>query len=205
MTRNEELYKAISSGNRKAAANIVQAEIDAGHDVAALLDSTMIPAMRDVGDRFSRHEIYAPDMLIAARAMEAGLALIEPLLVASGHEARARIAVGTVQGDLHDIGKNLVVMMLKGAGFDVVDLGVDCAVEKYEDAVIDGSSIICLSALLTTTMPYMKEIVSHFADRDDVKVVIGGAPVTREYADEIGADGFGEDANDAVRAVESCL
>jgi 5-methyltetrahydrofolate--homocysteine methyltransferase len=205
MSRNEQLYEAICRGDRKTVETLVQAEIDGSGDVVALLNETMIPAMRVVGDRFSRNEIFVPEMLIAAAAMQVGLTLIEPLLVESGHEPRARVAVGTVKGDLHDIGKNLVVMMLKGAGFEVDDLGVDCSVEKYQQAVDGGSTIVCLSALLTTTMPYMKEVVSHFADRSDVKIVIGGAPVTTDYANQIGAHGYGQDANDAVRAVELCL
>ena len=205
MARNDALYEAICKGNRKAVEEITQGIIDDKGDVVSLLDETMIPAMREVGDRFSRDEIYVPEMLIAARAMQTGLELIEPMLVDSGHQPRARIAVGTVKGDLHDIGKNLVVMMLKGAGFEVDDLGVDCSVEKYDEAVANGSKIICLSALLTTTMPYMKAIVEHFAGRDDVKVVVGGAPITVDYANEIGAHAYGADANDAVAAVESCL
>ncbi len=205
MSKNEQLYEAICKGNVKSVEEQVRAEIEAGADVVELLHETMIPAMRDVGDLFSRNEIFVPEMLIAARAMQSGLKLIEPLLVASGHEPRGRVAVGTVKGDLHDIGKNLVVMMLKGAGFEVEDLGVDCSVDKYEKAVENGSRVICLSALLTTTMPYMKEVVSHFSQRDDVKIVIGGAPVTDDYAKQIGAHGYGKDANDAVRAVELCL
>jgi 5-methyltetrahydrofolate--homocysteine methyltransferase len=203
--RNEELYEAICKGDRKAVEDLVRALIDADVDVVGVLDGTMIPAMRNVGELFSKNEIFVPEMLIAARAMQAGLKLIEPRLVESGHQPRARVAVGTVKGDLHDIGKNLVVMMLKGAGFEVDDLGVDCSVEMYEEAVDSGSQVICLSALLTTTMPYMKEVVSHFAKRDDVSIVIGGAPVTDDYARQIGAHGYGQDANDAVRAVESCL
>ena len=137
--------------------------------------------------------------------MQAGLDLIEPLLADTGHKPRARVAIGTVKGDLHDIGKNLVAMMLKGAGFEVDDVGVDCSVEKYEEAVERGSNILCLSALLTTTMPYMKTVADHFKGRDDVKIIIGGAPVTEEYANEIGAAGYGTDANDAVNAVEKVL
>ena len=205
MSRNEDIHEAICKGNFKVVEEKVQAVIESDGDIVELLNGTMIPAMRHVGDLFSRHEIYVPEMLIAARAMQAGLKLIEPLLVDSGHQPRARVAVGTVKGDLHDIGKNLVVMMLKGAGFEVDDLGVDCTVDKYEEAVDNGSRIICLSALLTTTMPYMKEVVSHFAGREDVKIVIGGAPVTDDYAKQIGAHGYGRDANDAVRAVEICL
>lgn len=205
MPKNEALHEAICKGDVKSVQAAVQAEIDGNGDVVALLNETMIPAMREVGDRFSRNEIFVPEMLIAARAMQAGLTLIEPLLSESGHEPRARVAIGVVKGDLHDIGKNLVVMMLKGAGFQVDDLGVNCTVDKYAEAVDNGSKVVCLSALLTTTMPYMKEVIAHFADRDDVKIVVGGAPVTEDYAKEIGAHAYGEDANDAVRAVELCL
>ncbi len=201
----QELFDGICKGNRKLVAERVQQEVDAGGDPIALLNDTMIPAMRDIGDKFSRNEVYVPEMLIAARAMQAGLDIIEPLLAQVGHKARAKIAIGTVKGDLHDIGKNLVAMMLKGAGFEVQDLGVDCTVEKYEEAVTGGANVICLSALLTTTMSYMKDVVAHFKGRDDVKIIIGGAPITQEYATEIGADAYGSDANDAVRAVESCL
>lgn len=205
MAKNEELFEAITKGNRKGVQAIVQACIDAGADVSEIVDDTMIPCMREVGEKFSRNEIYVPEMLIAARAMQAGLGLIEPLLAAAGHEPLGTVAVGTVKGDLHDIGKNLVVMMLKGAGYEVMDLGVDCAIDKYEQAVNDGASVLCLSALLTTTMPYMKEVADHFAGRDDIKIVVGGAPVTDEYAKSIGAQAFGSDANDAVKAVESCF
>lgn len=205
MPRIDEIYEGICKGNRKLVGEKVQAYADDGGDVVELLNETMIPAMRDIGDKFSRNEVYVPEMLIAARAMQAGLNIIEPLLAAKGHKARARVAIGTVKGDLHDIGKNLVAMMLKGAGYEVDDLGVDCPVEKYEEAVQNGAQVLCLSALLTTTMPYMKEVVDHFKDRDDVKILIGGAPVTKEYANEIGAQGYGSDANDAVHALEKLL
>jgi len=205
MAKIDEIYEAVCKGNRKVVAEKVQAHVDGGGDVVALLNETMIPAMRDIGDKFSRNEVYVPEMLIAARAMQAGLNIIEPLLAAKGHKARARVAVGTVKGDLHDIGKNLVAMMLKGAGYEVDDLGVDCSVEKYEEAVKNGADVICLSALLTTTMPYMKQIVEHFKGRHEVKILIGGAPVTKEYANEIGAHGYGADANDAVTALEKIL
>lgn len=205
MARIDEIYEGICKGNRKLVAEKVQAFVDANGDVVELLNETMIPAMRDIGEKFSRNEVYVPEMLIAARAMQAGLNLIEPLLAAGGHKARARVAIGTVKGDLHDIGKNLVAMMLKGAGFEVDDLGVDCPVEKFEEAVKNGADVLCLSALLTTTMPYMKTIVDHFKGRDTLKIIIGGAPVTQEYANEIGADGYGSDANDAVVALEKVL
>ena len=205
MARDEALFEAITKGNRKLVVELVQGRIDANGDVVELMNDSMIPAMRDIGERFSRNEVYVPEMLIAARAMQAGLDLVEPLLTASGHEPRGRVCVGTVKGDLHDIGKNLVAMMLKGAGYHVMDLGVDCSVEKFEEAVGNGAQVVCLSALLTTTMPYMKDVAEHFAGREGVQVVVGGAPVTQEYADEIGAQGYGSDANDAVNAVDRCL
>lgn len=136
--------------------------------------------------------------------MQAGLALIEPLIAASGREPLAKIAIGTVKGDLHDIGKNLVAIMLKGAGYEVIDLGVNCDVAKYEEGVAKGATIVACSSLLTTTMPYMREVVEHFRGRG-VKVIIGGAPVTADFAAEIGADGFSEDANGAVRLVDSLV
>ncbi len=142
-------------------------------------------------------------MLIAARAMQAGLAIVEPLLADANHEPKGKVAVGTVKGDLHDIGKNLVVIMLKGAGYEVDDLGVNCDVEKFKTAVANGAEAVLLSALLTTTMPYMKEVVDGIASA--AKIVIGGAPVTDDYAKEIGADGYGTDANEAVKVLEQIL
>ena len=205
MARNQQLFEAICKGNRKLVQEIVQQAVSAGEDVVGLLNDTMIPAMRDIGEKFSRNEVYVPEMLIAARAMQAGLAIIEPLLVQRGHKPIGKVAVGTVKGDLHDIGKNLVAMMLKGAGYEVKDLGVDCDVNKFDQAVKDGAQAVLCSALLTTTMPYMKTVVDHFSGRQDVRVIIGGAPVTQEYANEIGAHGYGADANQAVRVVEKCL
>jgi 5-methyltetrahydrofolate--homocysteine methyltransferase len=206
MARNEELFNAIMKGKRKDVAALVQAEIDGGANVGSILMESMIPAMREIGARFSRNEVYVPEMLIAARAMQAGLDLVDPLLSKSGHEPLGKVAIGTVKGDLHDIGKNLVAMMVKGAGYEVIDLGVDCDVAKYEEAVNKGVQVLLLSALLTTTMPYMKEVVAHFkAKGSKVKILIGGAPITQEYAAEIGADGYASDANQAVAAVEKAL
>lgn len=206
MARNEGLFNAIMKGKRKDVAVLVQTEITAGANVGTILMDSMIPAMREIGARFSRNEVYVPEMLVAARAMQAGLDIINPLLSQSGHEPLGRVAIGTVKGDLHDIGKNLVAMMVKGAGYEVVDLGVDCDVVKYEEAVNNGAQVLMLSALLTTTMPYMKEVISHFkAKGSPVKILIGGAPVTQEYADEIGADGYSSDANQAVASVEKAL
>ncbi len=205
MSNTDPLFQAICKGDRNTVKDLVQKTVAEGGDIVALLNGSMIPAMREVGDRFSRNEAYVPEMLIAARAMQTGLDIIEPMLAERGHEPRGRIAIGTVKGDLHDIGKNLVGMMLKGAGYEVNDVGADCSIEKFEQAIEEGSTVVCLSALLTTTMPYMKTVVEHFRDRADVKVVLGGAPVTQDYADEVGADGYGADANEAVKVVERCL
>jgi len=205
MPRNQELFDAITRGDRKTVESVVTKALEENVNAAELLNESMIPAMRDIGDRFSRNEVYVPEMLIAARAMQTGLNLIEPALTDAGHEPLGRVCIGTVKGDLHDIGKNLVAMMMKGAGFAVDDLGVDCDIDKFEASVANGTKLICLSALLTTTMPYMKNVVEHFKDNPNVKVIIGGAPVTDEFAQEIGADGYGSDANDAVKVAERCL
>ena len=204
MTDFEALRAAVIKGKRNDVAAIVQAAIDGGEDINLILDRGMIPAMREIGDKFSRNEAYVPELLIAARAMQAGLALLEPLIAASGRKSMGKVAIGTVKGDMHDIGKNLVAIMLKGAGYDVIDLGVNCDITKYEEGVKQGATIIGCSSLLTTTMPYMKEVVAYFKDKG-VKVVIGGAPVTQAYADEIGADGYSEDANGAVKLIDSLL
>lgn len=204
MAKNEELYEAVLKGKRKIVTAQVQADIDAGCNVEEILMGSMVPAMAEIGDRFSRNEAYVPEMLIAARAMQAGLDLLDPLLQQAGHEPIGKVAIGTVKGDLHDIGKNLVAMMLKGAGFEVIDLGVDCDAAKYKEAADNGAQCILLSALLTTTMPYMKEVVVALKD-SSAKVLIGGAPVTQKYADEIGADGYSDDANTAVHAVKASL
>jgi 5-methyltetrahydrofolate--homocysteine methyltransferase len=204
MTDFEALKKAVMSGKRNDVTAIVQTAIDAKEDLNHLLDRGMIPAMREIGEKFSRNEAYVPELLIAARAMQAGLALIEPLLAGGSRKSLGKIAIGTVKGDLHDIGKNLVAIMLKGAGYDVIDLGVNCDVNKYEEAVKQGSQIVACSSLLTTTMPYMKDVVDYFKGRD-VKVIIGGAPVTQAYCNEIGASGYSEDANGAVKLVDRLL
>jgi 5-methyltetrahydrofolate--homocysteine methyltransferase len=201
---NDELYDAIVFGERDQVVEIVQEEVEAGTDVGELLNATMIPALREVGDQFSRGEVFVPEMLVSAHAMQAGVDIIEPLLVSAGHKPIARVCIGSVKGDLHDIGKNLVTMMLKGSGFEVDDLGVDCRIEAFEEAVEQGAKVICLSALLSTTRGEMKPVVDHFRDRD-VKIVVGGAVITQDFADDIGADGFGLDASDAVRAVRESL
>ena len=201
---NDELYDAIVFGERDRVVELVQRAVDSGDDVGELLNVTMIPALREVGDQFSRGEVFVPEMLVSAMAMQAGVDIIEPLLVSAGHEPVAKVCIGSVKGDLHDIGKNLVVMMLKGSGFEVDDLGVDCRIETFQEAVDRGAQVVCLSALLSTTRNEMRPVVEHFRDAD-VKIIVGGAVITQDFADEIGADGYGVDASDAVRAVRESL
>jgi len=204
MTDLGKLKNAIMTGKRDEATGIITAALAAGDDPTALLEGGMISAMREIGEKFNRNEVYVPQMLIAARAMQAGLLLLEPVLAKAGHKSRGKICIGTVKGDLHDIGKNLVAIMLKGAGYDVVDLGVNCDVDKYETGVGQGATIVACSALLTTTMPYMQEVVEFFKGKN-VKVIIGGAPVTQEFADKIGAAGYSDDAYGAVKLVDALL
>jgi 5-methyltetrahydrofolate--homocysteine methyltransferase len=208
LTEDEKdlLFEAICDGDRETVVELVTAARDSGQDLGDLLKAAMIPAMAEIGDQFSAGEVFVPEMLVAARAMQGGIDIIEPILADSGHEPIARVCIGSVKGDLHDIGKNLVVMMLKGAGFKVEDLGVDVPNEEFAAAVDRGNQVICLSALLTTTKPQMFKVVNYLRDAGKkVKVVIGGAVITQNYADQIGADAFGEDAPGAVKAVKHAL
>jgi 5-methyltetrahydrofolate--homocysteine methyltransferase len=205
MKVNQDLWNAIIGGDRRTVETVVRAEMEAGVDAVELLNTTMIPALQEIGNRFSTGEVFIPEMLVGAQAMQAGMDILEPLLVASGNEPVARVCIGTVKGDLHDIGKNLVIMMLKGEGFEVEDLGVNCEIDQYAGAVERGAQVVCLSALLSTTRNQMRPVIEHFADRSDVKVVVGGAAVTPEFAAQIGADEYGVDAGDAVRAVRASL
>ena len=205
MSEDEELFDAICRGDLEAVVERVRAAVDANGDVQKILTTTMIPAMREVGERFSCNEIFVPEMLVAARAMQGGIDIIEPILADTGHQPVAKICIGSVKGDLHDIGKNLVLMMLKGAGYEVEDLGVDCHVGKFETAIANGAQAVCLSALLTTTRVELQAVVDYFKDRSEVPIIVGGAMVTQEFADQIGAHGFGRDASEAVIAVNRCL
>ena len=207
MVKNRELFDAICAGNQEASGRIVKELLDSDVEPDEILQSSMITAMREMGERFANEDVYVPELLLAARAMQAGLVILGPALAESGHESLGKVAIGTVKGDLHDIGKNLVGTMLGGAGYIVEDLGVNCDIDKFANAVNNGAKVILCSALLTTTMPYMKEVIDYFKKNNkDVKVVVGGAPVTQEYADSINADGYGVDANMAVKAVDSiCL
>jgi corrinoid protein of di/trimethylamine methyltransferase len=200
--RNEELFAAILNGDKNGADKITREALQAGTDPGDLVQQTMIPAMDEVGRRFETEEYFVPELLLAARAMKAALVHLRPLLAASGAKPICRVAIGTVKGDLHDIGKNLVAAMLEGGGFEVIDLGVDVDPQKFVDAINEGKAdLVCLSALLTVTMPSMRktiEIMQQAGVRDRVKVMVGGAPVTSEYAREIGADGYSENASTAV-------
>jgi 5-methyltetrahydrofolate--homocysteine methyltransferase len=205
MARNEGLFNAIIDGDMDTAVSAVKVALGNAQNVEELLDESMIPAMKEVGDRFSKGEAFVPEMLVSARAMQAGLALIEPVLKAGGRKPMGRLCIGTVRGDLHDIGKNLVAIMLKGAGYEVIDLGVDCDAESYAGAVRNGAEAVLMSSLLTTTMDYMKTVIERLKEFPGVKIVVGGAPLTQEFADSIGAHGFAPDAGGAVRAVNDCL
>ena len=200
-----ELYDAILTGNATKAAEATRAALDAKVNPIDLVQKQMIPAMDEVGQRFECNEYFVPELLIAARAMKIALGIIAPLLVEAGSKPAGRVVIGTVQGDLHDIGKNLVASMLEGAGFQVVDLGVDVSAEKFVEAARQqAGTIVALSALLTTTMVVMKDVVARLEQagiRDKTKVIIGGAPITQQYANEIGADGYGENASTAVAVV----
>jgi len=202
----DELFEAICDGDRETVVDLVGRERDAGGDLGQLLNDTMIPAMAEVGEQFSAGVVFVPEMLVAARAMQGGIDIIEPILAQTDHEPVGKVCIGSVKGDLHDIGKNLVVMMLKGAGFEVEDLGVDVPDEEFAAAADRGNQVICLSALLTTTKPQMMHVVNHLKEQEkDVKIVIGGAVINQSYADAIGADAFGEDAPGAVNAVKRAM
>jgi len=198
----KKMYDAILNGNFKAAREITQQALAAGVDPQALVQQQMIPAMDEVGRRYEANEYFVPELLISARAMKASLELIRPLLIAKGAEPAGRVVIGTVKGDLHDISKNLVAAMLEGAGFEVIDLGVDVTPEKFIAALNERhATLVAMSALLTTTMNSMKvtvEALKAAGVRDKVKIMIGGAPVTQKYAEEIGADGYSSNANAAV-------
>lgn len=201
------LTEAVKSGDRASAVSIATKQVAAGAEPEAIL-AAMVDAMDQIGERYKKHEIFVPEMLIAARAMKEAMEVLEPRLVESGHEPIATAVIGTVQGDLHDIGKNLVAMMWKGASFKVIDLGTNVSAEKFVEAVrMHDAQIIGLSTLLTTTMPSMqravKEIREQLADR--VKIVVGGAPITAEFARQIGADSYAPDAASAVDAIRAVL
>lgn len=205
----QEICLAVEQGKGKKVKELVNQAVDEGLSVKIILDDGLIRAMGIVGEKFRLNEIYVPEMLVAARAMAMGLAILEPLLTATGVKPVGKVVIGTVKGDLHDIGKNLVAMMMKGMGATVYDLGVDvdgsAFLQKAEEV---GADIICLSALLTTTMPSIGNVIKDFENagiRDNYYIMIGGAPVSQAYADMVGADAYTPNASEAAEAAKSYL
>jgi 5-methyltetrahydrofolate--homocysteine methyltransferase len=205
----KQLYEAILVGNFKLAKETTEKALAENADPQDLVRNYMIPAMDEVGRRYEANEYFVPELLIAARAMKTSLELIRPLLIARGASFAGRVVIGTVKGDLHDIGKNLVAAMLEGAGFEVIDLGVDVSPEKFTNAIKEKeANLVAMSALLTTTMTSMRTIldaINAAGLRSKVKVMIGGAPVTDRYASDIGADGYSSNANGAVALARKLL
>jgi 5-methyltetrahydrofolate--homocysteine methyltransferase len=204
----KEIYQNVIDGQAPEVEAGVKAALAAGVGAAEILNNALIAAMNEIGQRFEAGDLFVPEMLIAARAMQAGLKILKPSLAKADVKAAGKVAIGTVKGDLHDIGKNLVAMMLEGSGFEVMDLGVDVTPEAFVNAVKSGAQIIGMSALLTTTMASMEGTIQALKTaglRDKVKVMIGGAPVTQDYANKIGADAFAPDASSATRAARQLL
>jgi len=206
MADMQAIAENLIKGKAPEVKKLVQEALDEGVPPKEILDNGLIAGMDVVGTKFKNNEFYVPEVLIAARAMNQATELLEPALKEAGVQAIGKIAIGTVKGDLHDIGKNLVTMMLKGAGFEVVDLGIDVPPEKFVAAAKDGAQVVALSALLTTTMPQMKTVIDALKDAGtQVPVMIGGAPVTQSYADEIGASGYAPDAASAVDVAKKII
>ena len=208
MSKIPEIAAAVENGKVKLIEGLVQEALDAGEAPEAILNDGMIAAMGVVGARFQANEIFVPEMLVAAKTMKKGVELLRPLLASGSVGKHGKFVIGTVSGDLHDIGKNLVALMIESAGFEVIDLGVDVPSEKFVEAVKEnpGVKIVAASALLTTTMESLKKTVKDLEDagcKDQIKIMVGGAPITQEFADEIGADAYTPDAGSAaVKAVE---
>jgi 5-methyltetrahydrofolate--homocysteine methyltransferase len=209
MAQLKELYDAILNGNAKQAHALTEAALGSGTDPMELISESMVPAMDEVGRLYEAEEYFVPELLLAGRAMKSAMELLRPRLVATGQRLTVRVVIGTVKGDLHDIGKNIVASMLEGSGFEVIDLGTDVSPESFVAAVQERQpQIVCMSALLTVTMPSMRstiEALDKAGLRGKVKVMIGGAPVTSQYAQEIGADGYSENASGAVSLVKTLL
>ena len=207
--RFQKLYEAILHGDNQAAVELTREALGDGKSPEVLIDGGMIPAMAEAGRLFEEEEYFVPELLLAARAMKAALEILRPLLTESGAEPKGRVVIGTVKGDLHDIGKNLVSSMLEGAGFQVADLGADVTPEQFAEAVVEQKAdLVGLSALLTVTMPSMKstiEALEKAGVRDKVKVMIGGAPLSSAYAEEIRADAYADNASAAVRVAQELL
>lgn len=205
----QPVYDSVLNGDIGGTQESVQVALEKGIGAEEVLKGGLIPAMTEVGRLFEEGEYYVPEMLVAARAMQGGLELLKLLLIEADVQLLGKVAIGTVQGDLHNIGKNLVGMMLEGSGFEIQDLGVDVKADRFVNAVQnDGVDIVAMSALLTTTMPQMQVTIDALKEaglRDRVKVMVGGAPVTEEYADDIGADGYAQDAGQAASIAKSLL
>ena len=205
----QEIAENLMKGKAPAVKELVTKALDDGIEPADVLGEGLIAGMNVIGARFKKNEVYVPEVLIAARAMHAGMDILKPKLIAAGVEPIGKVVIGTVKGDLHDIGKNLVCMMLEGAGFEVLDIGIDCTADKFiETAKNNDIKIIAMSALLTTTMPSMKGVIEELDKaglKGIIKTMIGGAPVTQNYADEIGADGYSPDAASAVDLAKTFL
>ncbi|MCC7264865.1 MAG: corrinoid protein [Candidatus Latescibacteria bacterium] len=205
----QDIAAALIEGEHATVNQLTRAALDAGIEALEVMDDGLIGGMAVVGIKFRENIIFVPEVLACARAMKAGMAHIEPILSASGIEPLGRVVMGTVKGDLHDIGKNLCIMMLRGAGFEVIDLGVDTSPDQFIDAVEEHQAhVVGMSALLTTTMPNMGKTIEAFIDadlRDQVKIMVGGAPVTQDFADDMGADGYGKDALACVTLAKQLL
>jgi 5-methyltetrahydrofolate--homocysteine methyltransferase len=205
----EELAAKLERGEHESVADLVRSAMEQGTPAEAILNDALIAGMNVVGERFRVHEIFLPDVLLAAKAMTAGMELLKPALIRGEVPSRGKVVIGSVHGDLHDIGKNLVGIMLQGAGFEVIDLGNDVPAERFVDAAVErGAPVIGMSALLTTTMTTMGRVVDLVRERglaDRVKVIVGGAPVSAEFASEIGADAYGYDAANAVERVKALV
>ncbi|MBQ3667594.1 MAG: corrinoid protein [Clostridia bacterium] len=202
------ISNAVKDGRKKIVEQLVKDALAEGVDASTILNDGLVKGMTELGELFKNGEVYVPEVLVAARAMKAGTSLIKPLLMAENVQSLGTVAIGTVEGDLHDIGKNLVAMMLEGTGFTVVDLGENVSPAAFVQAAKDGANIVAMSALLTTTMPMMATTIQALKDagvREQVKVMIGGAPITQEYADQIGADGYSTDAASAAELAKKLI
>jgi len=209
MANLNQLYDAILTGNLNLSVSTTQEAIAEGLNPQTVINDYMVKAMEEMGARFESGKAFVPNLLMSARAMKGSLELLKPLLKTDGSESAGKVVIGTVKGDLHDIGKNLVASMLEGCGFEVINLGVDVSSEKFVEAIKEhNADVICMSALLTTTMNYMKEVVAAIEAaglKDKVKVMIGGAPLSKSFADQIGADGYSDNANSAVQLAKALI
>lgn len=209
MSLIQEISEFLQKGRAKNVKTLVQQALDEGMDPKEILNEGLLSGMMTIGEKFKNNEVFVPEVLVAARAMNAGITVLEPELVKVGNEPVGKVVIGTVKGDLHDIGKNLVSMMIKGAGFEIYDIGVDAEADAFIDKAEEvGADIICMSALLTTTMPSMKGVMDRLNERglrDKYIVMVGGAPVNQSFAEQIGADYYTEDATSAAEVAKAAM